>query len=131
MEITVAELISKFIRFGVVGFSGLLIDFGFTYLFKDKLKVNKYAANIIGFGIAVCSNFILNKFWTFEDSSGTYFVQFSLFFGIALVGLLINQSILFATHEYFKIRFYFAKVFAIGVVTLWNFGLNFFFTFDA
>ena len=35
-------LISKFIKFGVVGCSGMLIDFGTTYLCKEILRLNKY-----------------------------------------------------------------------------------------
>ena len=33
-------LISKFIKFGVVGCSGMLIDFGTTYLCKEILRLN-------------------------------------------------------------------------------------------
>ena len=35
-------LISKFIKFGVVGCSGMIIDVGTTYLCKEKLRLNKY-----------------------------------------------------------------------------------------
>lgn len=47
----------KIVKFGLVGFSGLLIDFGTTYFFKEKLNSNKYLANAFGFCIAVISNF--------------------------------------------------------------------------
>ena len=32
------EVIQKFIRFCVVGGTGLVVDFGFTWLFKEKVS---------------------------------------------------------------------------------------------
>ena len=32
--------ILKFLKFGVVGFSGVFVDFGITWLFKEKVKLN-------------------------------------------------------------------------------------------
>jgi len=42
----------KFLKFGVVGGSGVIVDFFFTWLLKEKFKVHKYLANAIGFTIA-------------------------------------------------------------------------------
>ena len=122
-------LIGRFIKFGVVGFLGLIIDFGLTYLLKEKMKVNKYFANVCGFSLAVVNNFILNKIWTFENTGEAYLEQFLQFMAIAIVGLAINQGILYLMHHYMKVNFYLAKLFAIGVVVVWNFGLNYLVTF--
>ena len=61
--------ILKFIKFGVVGFSGVFVDFGITYLCKEKIKINKYVSNAIGFICAATSNYILNRIWTFESEN--------------------------------------------------------------
>jgi putative flippase GtrA len=124
-------LFTKLIKFGVVGFSGLIIDFGITYLLKEKLRVNKYVANGLGFSVAVVSNFILNKWWTFENTEQDYLSQFLTFTTVAVVGLLINQGILCLLHEKGKLNFYFAKLLAIGAVTLWNFGFSNYVVFSA
>jgi putative flippase GtrA len=120
----------KLLKFGLVGFSGLIVDFGVTYILKEKLKANKYLANGLGFCLAVVSNFILNKIWTFDDKSLAYFPQFLSFAAVAIGGLLINQAILFMLHERFKLNFYLAKLLAIGVVTVWNFGFSNFIVFS-
>ena len=39
----------QFIKFCVVGGTGVVVDFGITFLFKEKLKLNKYIANSLGF----------------------------------------------------------------------------------
>ena len=56
MDFITRELIAKFIKFSVVGFSGLLIDFGTTWLLKERAGVQKYVANGIGFIIAASTN---------------------------------------------------------------------------
>jgi putative flippase GtrA len=124
-------LFTKLIKFGVVGFSGLIVDFGITYLLKEKLRVNKYVANGLGFSVAVVSNFFLNKWWTFENTGQDYLSQFLTFTTVAIVGLVINQGILYLLHEKVKLNFYFAKLLAIGAVTLWNFGFSNYVVFSA
>jgi putative flippase GtrA len=124
------SLFIKIVKFGLVGFSGLLIDFGTTYFFKEKLNSNKYLANAFGFCIAVISNFTLNKIWTFDDKSQAYIPQFLAFAMVAIGGLLINQAILYLLHEKIKLNFYLAKLLAIGVVTIWNFGFSNFMVFS-
>ena len=124
------DLIFKFLKFGVVGFSGVFVDFGTTWLLKDKLGVNKYTANSIGFMLAVVSNYILNRIWTFQDTNPDIAIQFGKFLLIALVGLAINNGIIYLlTERKMKVNFYVAKILATGVVTFWNFGANVLFTF--
>lgn len=122
-------LISKFIKFGLVGFSGLFVDFGITFLFKEKLKFQKYLANSIGFISAASSNYFLNRIYTFHSSNPQVFVEYSQFMVISLVGLLINTLVLWLIVSKLKWNFYFSKLLAIGVVTIWNFGANAFITF--
>ena len=47
--------ILKFLKFGVVGFSGVFVDFGITWLCKEKIRLNKYLSNAIGFICAATS----------------------------------------------------------------------------
>lgn len=45
------------------------------------------------------------------------------------MGLVINNLTIWLLHGRFRLNFYMAKLFAIGVVTFWNFFMNYFFTF--
>lgn len=123
------ELIRKFLKFGIVGFSGLFIDFGFTYLSKEKLKVQKYFANAIGFLMAASSNYVLNRIWTFHSEDPEVFLEYSQFMFISLLGLAINTLVLWLIVSKLKWNFYIAKLVAIAVVTIWNFGANILITF--
>ncbi len=119
----------KFLKFGVVGVSGMVVDFSLTYLFKEIVKIQKYVANAIGFTAAATTNFFLNRIWTFEDSDPAVTVQFFKFFIVSLAGLGINTLILYILVSKYKKNFYVSKFFAIGVVVIWNFFINYLFTF--
>jgi putative flippase GtrA len=123
------ELIWKFLKFGVVGGSGVIVDFGITWLLKERFKLNAYVANSAGFTCAVISNFMLNRIWTFQNHDPHVAVQFGKFAIIAAVGLLMNNGIIYLLTERFKTNFYVAKLIATGVVMLWNFWANITFTF--
>ena len=43
------EFLLKFLKFGVVGLSGVFVNFGVNYVCKEWLKWNKYLSNILGF----------------------------------------------------------------------------------
>ncbi|MFZ4547377.1 MAG: GtrA family protein, partial [Bacteroidales bacterium] len=46
-------------KFGAVGATGVVVDFGFTWVSKEKFKIQKYVANTIGFTFAATSNYFL------------------------------------------------------------------------
>jgi len=123
------ELILKFFKFGIVGASGAIVDFGFTYLCKEIFKIQKYIANAIGFTIAASSNYIFNRIWTFHSQNPEIGMEYSKFLLISLIGLAINTLILWTLTSKFNKNFYVSKLFAIAVVTVWNFFVNLMFTF--
>ncbi len=121
----------KFLRFGAVGLSGVGVDFGITYISKEKLLINRYISNSIGFVAAATSNYILNRIWTFESHSNHIFIQYAIFMMIAIGGLTINNFVLFILNQQTQwMKFYTAKVVATGIVFLWNFTLNYLITFS-
>ncbi len=124
------SFILKLLKFAAVGISGMGVDFGFTSFFKEILKVKKYISNSIGFTVAATTNFILNRVWTFGSTDPQVIVQYSKFFIIALLGLLLNNiTVFFFTDYKFRLNFYLSKGIATLVVFFWNFFMNYFFTF--
>lgn len=124
-----ALIIEKLFRFIIVGFSGLFVDFSITYVLKEKIKVQQFIANAIGFMTAATSNYFLNRIWTFHSNNPEIIIEYSKFIFIAAIGLAINTFILWFLVSRFKWNFYFSKLFAIAVVTLWNFSINLLYTF--
>ena len=122
-------LFFKFLKFGLVGFSGLLLDFGVTYIAKEKLRWNKYIANSLGFLLASGSNYYLNRVWTFHSLDPEIGWQFSKFLFVAVVGLLLNNLIVYLLTDRARLNFYIAKFGAIVLVFFWNFSVNYIYTF--
>ena len=122
--------ISKFLKFCIVGSSGMVIDFGTTWLLKERVKINKYLANSTGFILAASSNYYLNRTWTFGDHNPEIAIQYISFIIISLFGLALNNLIIYILNDRFKYNFYLSKLFAIAVVTIWNFLMNFLITFS-
>ncbi len=119
----------EFLKFGVVGISGIAVDFFITWLCKEKLKFNKYLSNGIGFSFAVINNFLLNRYWTFNDTIQPFSEQFLKFAIISIIGLAINTGLLYLLVKYTKFNFYLIKLMVIGLVFFWNFSINYLFTF--
>jgi len=122
-------IILKFLKFCLVGFSGMLVDFGFTWLCKEKFKWNKYVSNSIGFVLAATNNYIWNRWWTFQSDNANIPIEYGKFFVISVIGLGLNNLVIYLLHEKLKLNFYLAKLIAIGAVTVWNFTMNYRFTF--
>lgn len=123
------DFLLKFLKFGCVGLSGLAVDFGITWVCKEVLKIQKYVANAIGFTTAATSNYLLNRIWTFRSQNPEIALEYGKFLLISVIGLGINTLILWILVSRYNKNFYLSKLFAIAVVTLWNFFMNWIFTF--
>lgn len=127
-------LILKFLKFGVVGASGMVVHFCVLYLLRDIIGINQYIANTIGFVTAATTNYILNRIWTFRSQEKQVAVEYLKFIAVSVIGLGINNGTLWLGGKLLPDwntdwRFYILWVVAVGVTTLWNFFGNMLFTF--
>jgi len=84
-------------------------------------------ANIIGIIASITTNFVLNKYWTFEDkdfSAKKTFTQYGKFVVFSSLGALIQLSMVFWLVENSQITYPLALVFAVGTAAFGNFILN-------
>lgn len=126
----------KFVKFGIVGASGMLVHGGVLYLLRDVAQWNTFISNTAGFVTAATTNYLLNRIWTFQSKERQVGIEYAKFFLVSLVGLGINNATLWAGGRLFPEwnndwRFYILWVVAVGVTTLWNFFGNMLFTFRA
>ena len=124
--------INRFIRFGVVGFSGVFVDMTILFLLNDPstLALPLTRSKIVAAELAILNNFWWNDAWTFQDisqkqpSKRQMFKRFIKFNIICLAGLIINVLFLNLLFNVFDLNRYLANFIAIGCVTIWNFWLN-------
>lgn len=124
--------IMRFIRFGLVGLSGVFVDMAFLYLLSDPstLGWQLTRSKIVASELAIINNFLWNDRWTFGDISRRQtgwqkrFKRLLKFNLVCLAGLVLNVLILNILFNLFGINRYLANLIAIGAVTLWNFWVN-------
>ncbi len=137
----------RFLRFAIVGAIGAVVDFGVMNLLTHLAGLPLVGAGTISFVCAVISNFIWNRYWTYPESrSRPLLHQLGMFFLVNLAGVAIRIPILhFVEPPLFKaaqtalrltdrLAELLAKnatlAFAIGVVMLWNFFANRYWTYN-
>lgn len=125
----IPDILIKIVRFGITGSIGFSIDFGTTYLLKEKGGINKFIANGMGFILAVINNYFLNRIWTFGSTDPGIGKQFSFFLLIGLIGLSIYTCLLYFFHVKKERHFYLSKLMAVFLVFIWNFIGNSLITF--
>ncbi|MFC1686328.1 GtrA family protein [Patescibacteria group bacterium] len=121
--------LKQFLKFCVVGTVGTAIDFGILYILVEYSNTWYLLAATISFVVAVINNYIFNKIWTFEDRDSSFVKQFAQFLVVSVVGLGLNILILYVLVEFAGMWYILAKVLATGVVLIWNFFANKYWTF--
>lgn len=124
------QSVSRIVSFGLVGLSGMVIDFGVTWLLKEKCSVNKYLASSTGFVLAVLNNYYWNRLFTFKSVNPMIGAEMLRFFLVALVGLGLNNLFIWIFNHRFHLAFYRAKILAIALVFIWNYLANLLITFS-
>jgi len=133
----------RFLKFAVVGAFGALVDFSSFHLLMSLFKLPAEWAQAASFTLAIISNFIWNRLWTYPDSrSKPISHQLVTFFVVNLVGLGIRTPIftglegpfrrLFGLLEFLplglvtadRLGYTFALGVAVVVVMFWNFFIN-------
>jgi len=90
----------RFIKFGVVGFTGFLVNYlGLEFL--KRMGLTTYWATLFATEMSIISNFILNNIWTFKDKTITsvkdvimQFAKFNLssLFAVIVQPLVVNGA---------------------------------------
>lgn len=109
-------------RFIIIGCSTAFIDFMTLFILTDFFYVNYLISAAIGFMIGSSINYILSiKLIFLRGKFSSYTLEFSVFMAFTLLGLLFNQLIMYLCTEILFWIYFYSKVVAIIVVTLFNF----------
>ncbi|MFB5597753.1 MAG: glycosyltransferase [Nitrosopumilaceae archaeon] len=124
---TSVRFLSKAARFYTVGASGLGVNYLMSLLFVGVSDLWYLHANIIGIIASMTTNFILNKYWTFEDkdfSSKKTLSQYGKFVGFSSLGALVQLGMVFSLVETSHITYPVALILAVLTAAFGNFILN-------
>ena len=98
------SFLSKIICFSLIGGCGLFINYFISYLFSSGIIVNWWYihASILGIGVSMTTNFILNKIFTFRDTNFTLshvFKQYAFYLFFTVLGAVIQLLVLYVFVE--------------------------------
>jgi dolichol-phosphate mannosyltransferase len=125
-------LARKFVKFCLVGGTGVVVDMGVLFLLADSriLNLNIILSKGCAAEIALINNFIWNELWTFRRASAgpalglPLLRRFLIFNVICGIGIGLAVLLLHLFHTWLGWNLYLSNLLAILLVTCWNFGLN-------
>lgn len=122
--------VARFLRFGIVGLSGVGVDLSVFYLLRTVLGLGLTRSAMLSAEVAIMSNFFWNDLWTYWDISSHQkgwkkrFKRLLKFNVICFAGLILNVVLVNILFNQLGVNEYAAKLVAIAAVTLWNFWIN-------
>lgn len=113
----------KFIRYFFVGGAAATLDFLVFALLTKVFLVNWFWSAMTSFVLATLLNYVLSIQFVFQ--SGARFSrkhhEVALVFLVSLIGLTINQGVLWICIDNVHIEPLLAKVVGTGIVFFWNY----------
>ena len=104
--------LGRFLRFGIVGFSGLFVDLIVFYLLRELLILPLYVSTALSIEAAIVNNFLWNDAWTFAGLAqdrkswrsnfrplrsialSPRFLRFLKFNSVCLIGALLQVGLM-------------------------------------
>ena len=115
------KLINQILKFGIVGVIAFLIDYILFLTLTEIIGVHYLISNIISFSVSVIFNYILSIKWVFEIKHKQTKKDFILFVILSVIGLGINELIIYIMVDKLIINKMFSKLVATAVVMVYNF----------
>ena len=105
-----------------MGGIAFIVDFSLLYALTEYLNLHYLTSATISFVAGLFVNYLLSKIWVFSDSKfSSKKVEFVLFAVIGVVGLAINDLMIWIFSDLLCLWYMLSKVIATVVTYLWNF----------
>ena len=116
------DLLKQVIKFGIVGVISTLLDYGLMVLFTEVFSVHYLLSSTLSYAISLVFNYLASMKYVFHSKEGmSRAKEFILFTVLCLMGMGLNQLVLWLIVERLGIDYRISKILATGVVMVWNF----------
>ncbi|MGP1443506.1 MAG: GtrA family protein [Dialister pneumosintes] len=114
------ERIEEVIRFLIVGGGCFLLEYILLYVLTEYMHIGYLVSSTIAFTVSLLVNYILCLLVVFNVKHQSS-LEIGLFIITSLIGLIINQGVMWFLVEIIAWWYMFAKVIASGIVMIWNY----------
>lgn len=114
--------VHEFIRYFVASLAALAVDIGILWFLTSAAGLSYLISGAIAFIAGLAVVYLLSVYWVFSERAvrnrGMEFLLFAL---IGIVGLILNEAILYALTTVLGIFYLVSKIASVIVVFSWNF----------
>ena len=112
----------EFIKFSLVGLSGVVVDLLAVFAGLSVLSLDIYKSNLLGFVVALTSNYVLNRYWSFRYGKHmAFFKGYVLFCAVCSFGLVVRLVLINKLLPYFGDHVLILSAMGIVVAAVVNF----------
>ena len=116
------NLIKQLFRFGIVGGIAFLIDYSVLFICTEYLGIYYLISSFISFTVSTVFNYIASVRWVFDvDQKKSQRRNFALFIVFSVIGVGINQCIMWFGVEKLDLYYMLVKIGATAIVMVFNF----------
>ncbi len=125
MIVPTNTLQNQFLRYFLVGGVAFILDISTLYLLTEFANCYYLTAAGIAFLLGLTINYVLSVYWVFDYRAvNNRILEFLIFTVIGLIGLAINEVILYVLTEKLAVYYVFSKVFSTMIIFIFNFGMR-------
>lgn len=116
------KLLVQFVRYFFVGGFAFVVDFGLLYILTEYAGLHYLLSATLSFIAGLLVNYIISCLWVFNSSKfKNRLVEFLFFAAIGVVGLALNDTLIWLFTDCIGTHYMFSKIVAAAMVYLWNF----------
>lgn len=109
-------------RYAIVGGCAFVVDYGSLWLLTEVFHLHYLVSAVIAFILGLTCNYLLSTSWVFGDHRmSNRWAEFSVFAIIGVVGLGLNELIMYLGCEKLHLHYMVAKLISTAIVFFWNF----------
>lgn len=117
------KIIEQIFKFGIVGVIAAIIDFGTLFILTTFLDTYYLLSAAIAYILSTVFNYIASMQYVFVSKfdKSEKNKEFLIFVILSVIGLAINELIMWFFVEEFNLHYILSKVIATIIVMVWNF----------
>jgi putative flippase GtrA len=128
LNITQRRGVRQFVKFGLVGASGLVVNFVIAHGLEKLTPLSGFADFAIGYMAGGVSNYVLNRIWTFRSTRHPG-IESLQFLTVSVIALIFGK-VVFAIADHYAFHHFTTTWFVSTMAGIFvNFFLNKYWTF--